>query len=566
MPDDKERKVGREIEVEYRRLETAIANKDLDAFRQVHAPEYSELQIDGEEHGLDDVISEWQGLDLVLEPSFSVVIDRLELDGAAANVTARTKLTFVDSPLPGMRQLIRDETVRCDRWIGGDGAWRLCRSQVRMMRSWINDKLRQDIGFEPPSTAGERASLVHNLRCEAMPFKSVLAGSGFDDLAGLDGLVGDARIVALGEASHGTAEFFQMKHRLLEYLVEHKGFSVFAIEGNWPEANVSDRFVKTGEGDAAAALAAMYFWTWRTEEVRDLLDWMRTANTMRGDRAILSFAGFDMQFVSVAIKRVADLLGLLGDAERKAVLALYEGIEDLEKDSEMKTPPIERTRLRDNAGKALARVDARREALIQASTPEEYRDARQAARIVCQASAMHAGTPWAERDAAMAENVRWLFEAKFPGQKIVLWAHNGHVATAPIGGERSMGMHLRELYGDEMVVIGFASHHGEVRAKRIAQGKFQPGPAEALRLAPARKASVEALFQEAGLPRFVLDLRRIAEDTALGRWIAKPRPHRSIGAGFDPDQESNNYIRACLPDLYDAIIFVSESTAAKALR
>jgi erythromycin esterase len=124
-------------------------------------------------------------------------------------------------------------------------------------------------------SAEQCAAVVRDLCAHALPFRSALAGNGFDDLTGLDRLIGDARIVALGEASHGTAEFFQMKHRLLEYLVERKGFTVFAIEGNSPEAQVANPLIKTGEGDAGAALAAMYFWTWQTEEVSALLHWMR---------------------------------------------------------------------------------------------------------------------------------------------------------------------------------------------------------------------------------------------------------------------------------------------------
>jgi erythromycin esterase len=563
---DERLEARRAIEGEYARLCTAVGKKNLDAIRTIYAPEYGELQINGEEYDLEEAVAELQGdLAAMLNPSFRVEIDSIDSDGSEANVIAHSTLAFVSSPFASLRLSIRIETTRRDIWIKSDD-WHLRRSERQLIKSWVNDKLEQESKLELPLTAEERAAVVDDVRVHALPFKTVFACNGFDDLATLDELIGDARIVALGEASHGTAEFFQMKHRLLEYLVEEKGFTVFAIEGNWPEAQVADRFIKKGESDATAALAAMYFWTWQTDEARVMLDWMRAHNTARGERPILSFAGFDMQFVSVAIKRVVDLFGRISSANRDAIHLLYDGMEKLDKSSETELPAAEKMRLRDNAAKAMALVDAWREAALKVSKPDEYCCAHQAARVVLQASEMHAGVPWVERERAMADNVRWLLEKGFPGQKIVLWAHNGHVGTAPIGGEKSQGIHLRDLYGDQMVVLGFASYHGEVRAKRMAGGKIQSGPPVALPLVPARTNSVEALFHEAGLPHFILDFRHIPKSNALGRWLAKPRLHRSIGSGYDPDRASNSYVQVNLPETYDCIIFIAESTAAKPLK
>jgi erythromycin esterase len=356
-----------------------------------------------------------------------------------------------------------------------------------------------------------------------------------------------------------------MKHRLLEYLVERKGFTVFAIEGNWPEAQVADRFIKTGEGDAGAALAAMYYWTWQAEEVSALLHWMRHYNATQGQHPVLSFAGFDMQVPNVAVKRVIDFLDRTSSADRDAVRVLYDGMEKLEKWG-TGTPAGENTRLADGASKALDLIEAHRETLVMASTPEEYRDLRQAARIVLQAFARRAGIPGAERDCAMAANVRWLIEEAFPGQKIVLWAHNSHVGTDMGGSEKSLGNHLRDRYGDQMVVIGFATHHGEVRARRREDGSGQPGPLVAAPLAPVSKVSVEAVFQETGLPRFILDLRDLPKDSAVSAWLAKPRLHRMIGAEYGAEADFKNYAHVRLPQMYDAIVFIAGSTAAKPLR
>jgi len=561
------------IEAAYARLSAAIGNKDMDAIRAAHVPEYREIQADEKEHDLTAVMAAWQAVLAAMSDFNSrVEIDRIDVNAGEATVLAREFQSFTGpSPLPS-KATTRITAASRDIWTKTDDGWRRRRSEVQLVQVWVDGNMVSELKPEPPLTPEEHIAIVRDLRGQALPFNTVLAGNGFDDLAGLDRIVGDARIVSLGEASHGTAEFFQMKHRLLEYLVEKKGFTVFAIEGNWPEAEAADRYIKGGEGEAATALAAMYFWTWQTVEVRAMLDWMRAYNMRRGERPILSFTGFDMQTATVAVKRVLDLLGRVSSADRKAAQDLYEGIEKLQdNDDALNTatavPAEEKTRLRNNAAVVLAIMEAKREAVLSVATAEDYRDARQAARIVLQAAEMYAGTAGglSERDRAMADNVRWLVEERFPGEKIILWAHNGHVGVAPQLGENNQGMHLRDRYGDKMVVLGFASHHGEVRAKRMAGGKIMPGQPVALPLSPSMTMSVESVFHEAELPRFVLDLRRVPKDSALGRWLATPRAHRSIGAVYDPDRPSDFYERTILPATYDGIVFIAQSTAAKPL-
>jgi erythromycin esterase-like protein len=148
------------------------------------------------------------------------------------------------------------------------------------------------------------------LRANAIPFETTEPGSGFGDLMPLKELIGDARIVALGEATHGTHEFFQMKHRLVEFLVEEMGFNIFVIEANWPEANLVNGYVRTCEGDEVTLLAGLYFWTWNTQEVLDMIRWMCIRNQDPGDAPEVSFVGFDMQFQDEAIANVTSYLGL----------------------------------------------------------------------------------------------------------------------------------------------------------------------------------------------------------------------------------------------------------------
>ncbi len=154
------------------------------------------------------------------------------------------------------------------------------------------------------------------LKTNVAPIKSPEAGTGFEDLAPLKRMVGNARIVSLGECTHGTREVFQMKHRLLEYLAAHCGFTLFSIEASMPEAYRLNDYVLEGKGDPAKLIAGMYFWTWNTEEVLTMVQWMRQFNESGKGR--IEFTGFDMQTPDVAMENVARFLQANDPARVKA--------------------------------------------------------------------------------------------------------------------------------------------------------------------------------------------------------------------------------------------------------
>ncbi len=171
----------------------------------------------------------------------------------------------------------------------------------------------------PPSPA--EAPEVAWLRSNAHPFRTCEPDSGDADLAFLRDVVGDARVVALGEGTHGTHEFFQMKRRVVEYLASHMGFTLFAIEANMPEAYRVNDYVLTGRGDPKALLQGMYFWTWNTQEVLDLIEWMRAFN--RSGRGRIQFLGFDMQTPDTAAAIVTRFVARAEPAYLDSVRSAY---------------------------------------------------------------------------------------------------------------------------------------------------------------------------------------------------------------------------------------------------
>jgi len=312
--------------------------------------------------------------------------------------------------------------------------------------------------------AGASAWLVK----AAVPFDRVDPADNLDDLEPLRKLVGDARIVSLGEATHGTRECFQMKHRILRFLVERMGFSAFAIEATWPEANRLDRYVRTGEGDPAVLLSGLYFWTWNADEVLQMILWMRRHNESGGS---VGFYGFDMQAPGMAIDNVARFVTAVDRAASAEFAQHCECLAKYANDAAGRFPASrygdQPVAYRDACLQDLRWVQdtltSRQAPYESASSPSEWARAVQSARVAVQFEEMSSYRR--SRDLAMADNAKWLLDQLPAGGKIVLWAHNGHVATsssATLGA--TMGWSLRQTFGQAMVVMGFSFAQGTFNA------------------------------------------------------------------------------------------------------
>jgi len=425
-----------------------------------------------------------------------------------------------------------------------------------------------NLGFEEvgekPSSEPKPAELDW-LRQNAITFKTDRAESGFDDLRPLKAIIGDAHIVGLGEATHGTAEFFRMKHRLVEFLASEMGFTLFAIEANMPEAYRVNDYVLNGKGDLKALLRGMYFWTWDTQEVLDMILWMRKFNASGKGR--IQFLGFDMQTAAVAAENARKFVAELDPDFAKAAALAYDGLDkaiDQARAASMKPASAQAGIANANLARK-ERVDAvlkhmeETRARYLEKKPAALVDwAIQNARVAAQAAGMMIGSfsgGSAHRDRCMADNVDWILAQTPPGSRIVLWAHNGHVSKTGMG-STSMGSHLAKRHGKEdYVVLGFAAHKGRYTA--IGQGTGL-GTHEA---PPSRPGSVEYYTHASGLPRMIIDLHRASKDNPSSAWLTRPLDHRSIGAMA----HSASY-PSVLPDEYDALIAFDDTTASKCLR
>ncbi|HWO26723.1 MAG TPA: erythromycin esterase family protein [Kofleriaceae bacterium] len=416
------------------------------------------------------------------------------------------------------------------------------------------DRALVTLAFGPPP-----AEVVTYIGARGIPLASVEAGTGFADLAPLGKLVGGARIVALGEATHGTREFFQMKHRLLEYLVAKQGFTVFAIEANQPECRAVNDYVLHGTGTARDALAGIAFWS--TEEVLAMIEWMRAWNADPAHPQKVLFTGFDMQMTFVPHASVTALLEKVAPDQAKAWLAPIAVLGGrFAMEAIAKASPEERGKI--GAGlAALARAfDANRKAWTAAAGAAAYTDARHDLTILAQALEMHAAAGAAKptaRDRAMADNVGWLLEQT--RAKLVLWAHNGHVSNV-LPAFPNMGGLLRARYKQAYVNIGFVFGEGSFRASDLtkpARGAID------VKLGPPPESHGSVAFSRTGKPLLALDLRALPQRGPVRDWFAQQHAVREVGYGFSSEREMTG--PQVLPQRYDAVIFVDKTTASRPL-
>lgn len=399
----------------------------------------------------------------------------------------------------------------------------------------------------------------------AVPFSTTTPGGDYADLAPLGQMIGDARIVGLGEATHGTREFFRMKHRILEYLVREKGFSTFAIEATWAEANRLNRYVHTGEGDPEVLLSNLYFWTWNTREVLSMIQWMRAHNQNPGSAPKVSFYGFDMQYSRVAMDDAMAYLRRVDAAAADSAVGHYQCYRDFQDFPQRATPPYGdapaevRTRCRNGVVAVHALLSRRADEFVARSDRRAYDEALRAARVVVQNEDLRA-TPAADgvrvRDTYMAENVAWLADVAAPASRMVLWAHNVHVSrSAPY-----MGTHLTTRYGNDYRVVGFSFYRGELSAVVQGVGLTTTSAVAAV------DSSYEHQFHRLDLPRFILDLRPLRSGAPAGAgWLLGPRLFRQVGAVYDPATPDDFYNPTPLATDYDIMIHEDVTNASNRL-
>ena len=411
------------------------------------------------------------------------------------------------------------------------------------------------------------------LQDNAIPIATVEAGSGCDDLVRLGEIIGEARIVALGAATCGTHEFFTMKHRLLEYLVEELGFNTLAIEANWGDTDLINHYIHTGEGDAAQLLADLGE-RWNTQEMLDVIEWMRAHNQEPGDAPQVSFYGFDLGNPLPSMDHVVAYLQQVDADEAARADSLYDCFREYQDNWVMYSPFVNpRSRdCADNVQQVSSALFSQSDEYIAASSQDEYAFALQSARIVVQAETFYRTLYSEIRNHGMARNVTWLLEQAGPDNKLILWTHNFHVADTcyevdfpsyyPSDSYPSMGSHLDETYGKDLFRIGFAFSAGQVNALNY---DTEDASLTTFQVPPAPPGSFGWFARSAGLPAFILPIELVDIVGHPGAdWLVQPLLLRSIYFSYD-EAVPGRYFFEYHPDDFDAMIYIEQSTPTQLL-
>ncbi|MCF2515466.1 protein-L-isoaspartate(D-aspartate) O-methyltransferase [Sphingomonas sp. G124] len=427
-------------------------------------------------------------------------------------------------------------------------------------------------GFRDSGSAAQIATLPQMVAEAAEPLPDIedpAFAAMFDRYA-------DARVVLLGEASHGTSQFYRARAAITRRLVERHGFNIVALEADWPDAATLDRIVRhrpAREGEERA-FARFPAWMWRNREFDHFVRWLHGHNKGKAAGQMAGLFGLDLYNLSASMRAVIDYLEGVDPAAAKEARERYSCLAPFSQN------PAAYGRLAMSHGYAFCRDGAvtmlkellQRRLRYALEDGEEWLDASANARLVKNAEAyyrvMYEGSEesWNLRDTHMFETLCALLDAHGPNSKAVVWAHNSHIGDArytEMGiarGELNIGQLCKEKFGKQVRNIGFGTHGGTVAA-----ADDWDGPMLVKQVNPSMPESYERLCHECGVERFLLDLRE-GENHRVATKLMEPRLERFIGVIYRPETERwSHYSQAILPHQFDGWVWFDETDAVTAL-
>lgn len=409
--------------------------------------------------------------------------------------------------------------------------------------------------------------VVNSISEHAYPLKSKA------DLQPLFDRIGDARIVMLGEASHGTHEYYTWRAHISKRLIEEKGFSFIAVEGDWPDCYLLNRFIKGYDTEHKSVREVLEefnrwpTWMWANWEIVALANWLRDHNTRLAADKRVGFYGLDVYSLWESMESIMKYLKKTDPSALKVAEKAYQCFEPY----------------KENEGQAYARAskfvpdlcqtevvsllkEIRQKLPTYNSDYENVFNAEQNALIAVNAEryyrAMIEGGPhsWNVRDRHMADTLERLLKFHGENSKVIVWEHNTHIGDARAtdmldDGMFNIGELARVEHHDKgVVLVGFGSYEGTVIAAREWEARMQK-----MNLPPAQKGSWEYLLRKAGKEDKLLLLDDFTNNnTLMQNYIG----HRAVGVVYNPKFERNgNYVPTILPVRYDAFIYLDETKA-----
>jgi protein-L-isoaspartate(D-aspartate) O-methyltransferase len=423
-----------------------------------------------------------------------------------------------------------------------------------------------------PAAAPSDETLAQRIVAASEPIASIDDA----DLTPLLDRIGGARLVLIGEASHGTSEFYRFRQRITAELLKRRGFSFVAAEADWPDAALVDAYVRRGPAApprAEQAFVRFPTWMWRNAEVLAFVEWLRRHNDARAEReqTRVAFYGLDLYSMYASIAEVLRYLDEVDPDAARVARQRYACLSPFEADPAAYGLAAVTQRYRECEEEVVKALRELREKADQyrLGSSDAFLNAEQNARVAANAEAyyraMYYGSAesWNLRDQHMMETLEAVMTFHGAESRGILWAHNSHVGDARFTemsarGELNIGQLVREQFGEAAYIIGFGTDHGTVAA-----ASDWDGPMEIKRVRPAHPRSYEHLCHEASTAAFQLPLGGASQ---LTEDLGRARLERAIGVIYRPDTElGSHYFHAILPRQFDEYAWFDETTAVTPL-
>lgn len=429
-------------------------------------------------------------------------------------------------------------------------------------------RARRPLRITPPKGSRLSALIAEN----AEPFDDIERAP----LGALLDRIGDARVVLIGEATHGTSEFYRMRAGITRELIEHKGFTIVGIEGDWPDTQMIDSYVRDRPALQLREPAFSRFptWMWRNHEVRHFVEWLAGHNRGAGRQRQVSVHGLDLYSLNNSIGAVLDYLDRVDPDAARSARIRYGCFSPWEMDPATYGRAAVAGRLKSCEDEAVAALTELLEERLEylAADGEAFFDAERNAMVVREAEryyrTMYYGSrdSWNLRDRHMFETLEAALAHRGEGARAVVWAHNSHIGNAAATemgsrGELNIGQLARQKFGGQAQLIGFGTHHGAVAA-----ASNWDEPMQVMSVRPSHEDSYERLCHEAQVPAFLLHLREPREPDVRQELLA-PHLERAIGVIYRPQTEMlSHYFQAALHAQFDEYIWFDRTSAVRPLQ
>lgn len=389
---------------------------------------------------------------------------------------------------------------------------------------------------------------------EAHPLDSFEAGGATDDLSVLGELVGNAKVVGLGESAHGSSEMFQLKHRLIEFLVNRLGFTAVALEASHAGCLAIDAYVRRGSGDPAAALSGQGYVAWDCEEVKALLTTLRRHNSATEPARQVAFWGLDSGYNAAGREIISGQLEQIDAGLRRRALQTFGTVDDLEElwpfrlnEPEYEAPLRAAHQVLDELEQALNETGA------TSPRPQDHAKATRLLRMMRRWT----GPERHDRSRHMGETLLDLIDQSPPGCRAVVWAHNGHIGRGSDPDAPTLGDLLADRFGGSYAPLALEFGTGSVHMRRL-DADLASGDLVTKTVEPAPAGSLPWCLSATGHQVLVVNLRDRRSQPTLDDWLDRNQVEHGIG--WTHTESSQYYEQSLLAQKYDGVAFVRSSS------